>query len=209
MVKISVMMQKEPIALRKPLNQFDRSRLKSFRRPTFPSDTKLDFEAIGTKDALCEQYISVDPELGTDPVELFVTYYSDPKDKVPHTPEVCYRQVDTSVESMTSITIDTPGLAPKHPAIDVRRLVLSQQGSKAVILYLFYTNGRTYYDREQVRWSIHLPGERHVYFSKIEVVTRLPVDSEINTAVARCSRILREALPILVADHYPEDAQLK
>ena len=147
MVKISVMMQKEPIALRKPLNQFDRSRLKSFRRPTFPSDTKLDFEAIGTKDALCEQYISVDPELGTDPVELFVTYYSDPKDKVPHTPEVCYRQVDTSVESMTSITIDTPGLAPKHPAIDVRRLVLSQQGSKAVILYLFYTNGRTYYDR--------------------------------------------------------------
>ncbi|HSW45530.1 MAG TPA: exosortase-associated EpsI family protein [Phycisphaerae bacterium] len=206
---LAARMQKESIPLRKPLDRFDKSKLASFEWYQDPDSRKPDLKATGTEHVFFEKFMPTDPALGKDPVTLFVTYYSDPGDKVPHTPEVCYRQGPTTIERLSTITMETPELGPKNPQIEVRLLTLRQPAASGVILYLFYINGQPCHDREQVRWTIYKPGDRYVYFSKIEAVTAIPHDADPTPAIERCKRMLREALPVLISEHYPDDAQLR
>jgi hypothetical protein len=39
-----------------------------------------------------------------------VSYYSDPRDTVPHTPEICYRQGGSVVRSIEVVDVEVPGL---------------------------------------------------------------------------------------------------
>jgi len=136
MARIEQAFQKLPIPLRKPLEQFDLSQLTSFRSVPLEDNQRIknDLTQVGTDHILRARLVSKDLSLPQQPLTLFVTYYSDPKDKVPHTPEVCYRQGATSVEKLTTITIDTPGLAPERSTTDVRLLILRQEKSSLVIL---------------------------------------------------------------------------
>lgn len=202
-------LQKESIALRKPFDQFDWSAMTSFRREPMSEEELVELAPTGADDAFLEQLIPKDSSLGTEPIKLFVTYYSDPQDKVPHTPDVCYRQGSTTIERLETITIETPELAPKTPRLDVRFLQLRQPEASGVILYLFYANGRPCYSRNQVRFVTYMPGDRYVYFSKIEAITSIPHDADPTQAIECCKRVLQEALPILISEHYPDDAQLR
>lgn len=209
MAKLAQTFQKQPIMLRKPLDQFDSSKLTSFRAVPVVLDQRLDLRITGTEYALLTQFVARDPNLPQDRITLLVTYYNNSKDKVPHTPEVCYRYGKTTVEKLTTITTDTPALAPKSPRTDVRLLILRQPASSAVILYLFYANGQVCYDREQVRWMIYRPGDRYIYFSKIEVILPVAHDTDPTAAIECCKKFLAEALPVLIKDHFPDDARLK
>lgn len=201
--------QKLPIDLRKPLDQLGHSKLPTFVQVPVPANERPSVTDVGTKDLLLTRFISTDPRLAKLGTYLLVTYYSDPRDKVPHTPEVCYRQVGAVVEKLTTITINTPELAPKSPTSEVRLLILRQPDGYAAILYLFYVNGRLCYDREQVRRTIAWPGDRHVYFSKIEVTAPIADIANPTPAIECCRSLLREVLPLLVKEHFPDDAQLK
>jgi len=209
MAKLAKTFQKQSISLRKPLDQFDSSRLTSFRAVPLALDQRLDLSTAGTKHALLAQFVAKGPNLPQGRVTLLVTYYSNPGDKVPHTPEVCYRQGATTVESLTTITIDTPALAPKSPRTNVRLVIMRQPASSAVILYLFYVNGQVRYDRQQVRWIIYRPGDRYVYFSKIEVILAVANDTDPTATIECCKKFLGEVLPVLIKEHFPDDAQLR
>jgi len=200
--------RKQSIALRKPLEAFDPERLPSFQEAppggTFPIAPASD-EALGTRHLL---QLSLKERNGRGLAALTVAYYSAPQDKVPHTPDVCYRQAGTVVENLRTITIATPKLAPDSPQIQARAMTVVQDRVSGVLVYLFVANGNIVPGRNQVRWVVARPGARHVYFSKVEVMASIDTAGGSEGALARCEAVLREVLPILIAEHYPRKEDL-
>jgi hypothetical protein len=217
-------LSKETIALRKSLDEFDVSQLSAFRRVLdggfFPKPVSA---YVGTEDVISWTFEL--RELGPQPpreldVMLFITYYSNPRDTVPHTPEVCYRQAGAVVNSVKAIPVEIPGLGPEHASIDAALLnvtpvmlnATAQQEAapwRQALIYTFVCNGEFYPGREQVRLAIGLPGDRYSYFSKVEVSSACAPGEDFDEAVERCRQMLREALPILVSDHYPTKEDLR
>ncbi|MFQ5411911.1 MAG: exosortase-associated EpsI family protein, partial [Phycisphaerae bacterium] len=84
---------KKPLPLRKPLNDLDRSALAPFRFEASRTMSPDIVQELGT-----DQYIYwtlLDPakrRAKDRPVSVFVTYYTDIQDQVPHVPEECYHQ---------------------------------------------------------------------------------------------------------------------
>jgi hypothetical protein len=197
---------KESIPLRRSLDRFDVSRLPSFRELSETDRfvvARTAEDAIGT-DHRTLRYVQERTAGGRQgQAVLFVTYYSDPEDKVPHTPDVCYRQGGATVRDSSAITIDTPELGPDTPRVPARLLRISNAPGNAVLIFLFIANGQFASDRMSVRWIISRPGDRHIYFSKVEVVAKVGRGEKEEAVIARCQKLLREALPILVAEHYP------
>ena len=197
---------KKTIELRRPLDQFDPSLLPSFKRAADDSMMKLlpaSVEAVGTEEYEVFNVQERGQTGGKGQAALVLTYYSKPGDKVPHTPEVCYRQTGGVVRNLGYLMVPTPGLGPDVPEIKARTLYLEQANSRAAIAYCFCANGDMLSDRLGVRLRIAWPGDKYVYFSKIEAVSRYGPDSEAAAAMERSKRLLAEALPILLERHFP------
>lgn len=200
---------KKPIDLRRSLNQFDPSRL-----PLFQQGWKFSFHPVSEKDIGTAEYVHIrfnnrDSTREPQQAELFLTYYNNPQDKVPHTPDVCSRQAGAIVEHMSVISIKVPGLGPDHPQIQVRYLIIRKKTHKFVDLYLFCVEGKFRYSRNQVRWVLGIPGNQYSYFSKIEAGAVFPLNGDPALALETSKEILREALPILVSEFLPTKEQLK
>jgi|GEM_PF-1311402 len=202
---------KTSIDIRQPLGEFDISRLPSFRDGWEYSFAGADPEGIGT-----DQYIHVlfdrkTSGSGPDHLELFVTYYSDPRDKVPHTPEVCSRQDGATVQEISTILIDNFLSGLDNQQIRARLLRYqnkrsagkSGQRTNVVDMYVFYVEGRFCYTRGQARWMIGKPGNQHTFFSKIEVAASMRDAGDRAEAIETLKTLMREALAILLAEYFP------
>lgn len=196
---------KEPIAVLRPLDTFDTRAIESFR--VVSDDTPFELAVdpvVGTDDALrlaFEPRGNVSRKRHEDTL-LFVTYYSDPRDTVPHTPEVCYRQVGSIIHDMQTVTIPLRGAGAGPGSVEALMLDVEPPGWHGALVYVFVCNGRVYHDRNTVRREIGWPGDRRVYFSKVEVVS--PCDGDdCRGALERASALLAEALPVLMRDHFP------
>ncbi len=73
----------------------------------------------------------------------------------------------------------------------------------AVNLHLFLAEGRFFSSRNQVRWQLSRPGNTHTYFSKIEVAVKIQRGSDPAAAIELGTRLMSEALPVLMRDHFP------
>jgi len=87
-------------------------------------------------------------------------------------------------------------------------MTVVQDRVSGVLVYLFVANGNIVPGRNQVRWVVARPGARHVYFSKVEVMASIDTAGGSEGALARCEAVLREVLPILIAEHYPRKEDL-
>ena len=203
---------KEPIALRRSLDEFDGSGLRSFRPAPPVSGYEMAEGDVETEDVL-DRVFELRASSGLDRTHpyaaLFVTYYSDPRDTIPHTPEVCYRQGGAVVWSIETVSLEVPGIGGETAEIDAKVLEIEQEGRQIALVYVFCSNGRFYHDRERVRMAIALPGDKYTYFSKIEAVTLCPPETTFAVGVERCKRLLSEALPVLLEEHYPRGEDLK
>ncbi len=197
---------KKPIAIRRPLKEFDVSRLPSFQNDWTSSVVQSHdlFEDIGT-----DEYTMIVFKKEFQQPALYVTYYSNPKDKVPHTPDVCHRQSGAVVREMRNIKLDTPELAPEYPQVQARLVILQRSDYGQAVIYCFCVEGKLRYSREQVRWIIGKPGNHYTYFSKIEATSDYPIHGDEGEAIETCKTLLREALLILLAEHFPDKKQLK
>jgi hypothetical protein len=111
---------------------------------------------------------------------------------------------------MTTLSFETPELGPEHPELTARLLYLTQPEARAALLYVFYVNGQFCYDRQQVRWIMGRLGDPYIYFSKVEAFAVCPLaTTDLTPAIEQCQRLLREALPVLVAEYYPDDRELR
>jgi len=197
--------EKESIAPRRPLKEFEVSSLPSFREGwEFWHDTVS--EDTGT-DEFIFTYLKRDIA-GERPyvANLFVTYYSGPRDKVPHSPDVCYRQGGAVVKRMTTIMVDTPQLAPEYPQTKANLLVLRMpDGAEQVVLFCFCVEGELRCNRESARWLIGKPGNRYTYFSKIETASSGGSDKSIEL----CKKLFSESLQVLMAQYFPRKEDIK
>jgi hypothetical protein len=197
---------KEPVAVRKRLDALDTSALRSWRLiaedPTFRIE--VDPDEVGTDDVI-QMVFQPAGSPGRRPAEdtlLFVTYYNDPRDTIPHTPEVCYRQSGAIVHDIQTITIPVDGPGPEPVEVEARLLDLQPEGWHGALAYVLVCNARVYHDRKWARLAIGWPGDRRVYFSKVEAVSRCEGD-DCAGAIERVRTMLAEALPVLMRDHFP------
>jgi hypothetical protein len=204
--------RKEPAMLRRPLTEFAIERLPSFRQLDATgvfAVAPVTEEAVGTNQRLL-RYVQDKSDQGRrGQATLFVTYYNGTRDKIPHTPDVCYRQGGVQIRSMSKIAIDTPGMGPDNPRAEGCLLDLANAPGNGVLIYLFVANGRTTASRLHARWIISRPGDRYVYFSKVEVIARVESGEDREMVISRCKKLLSEAIPVLFADHYPRTEDLR
>ncbi|HUU95609.1 MAG TPA: hypothetical protein VM487_07705 [Phycisphaerae bacterium] len=200
---------KHPIAPRRSLTEFDVSALESFRAAAGSGPVELPTEDIGTEELFWGRLEEKAPGFRDLQITLFVTYYSNPGDPVPHTPEVCARQVGITVSNIASVALSVPGLGPNHPPVPVRVVDFEKVGTHGLTGYVFCANGEFRCRRDQVRWIIGRPGDRYVYFSKIEAILSYAQERDRPYALEVCQRLLSEALPVLVAEYFPDSADLK
>jgi len=200
---------KHPINIRRDLREFDTSGLSSFQNDwNFVIEEGLQ-DDIETDEFLYLALRPKDLSKRPDPMALFVTYYSDPNSKVPHTPDVCCRQAGGTVKKMDTIVIDTPQLAPQYRRVKTRLLIFHKDKHNAVKIYVFFVEGRFQCSREAVRWVIGKPGNRYSYFSKIEATAFYLNDDDVTYYIEDCKTLLREALYVLLKEHFPENEQIK
>lgn len=197
--------EKEPIAIRRSLKTFDPQSLPFLQKDWNFHYSPVSAEEIGTEEYTYITFLRKDKLTSPQQMVLFITYYSNPRDKVPHTPEVCSRQAGAIVRQLTTATIDIPESGP----IEVKRLILDEQKYSSLTLYVFCVEGLFRHDREQVRWVIGKPGNRHVFFSKIEVAALLPANGDTQAAFEACKEVLSQAIPVLVNDYFPTKEQIQ
>jgi hypothetical protein len=194
---------------RRPLKEFDVYALPSFTPvPEAPAYETTD-EALGTRHWVTMAFREKDAPLSTPPLAILLSYYSNPRDKVPHTPEVCFQQEGATLTGIEVVTVSTPELEPEHSRIKARRLFLSKGGGNQAVIYVFCCNGRFYASRERMRFDILMPGDKYTYFSKVEVGCPIPPGSNPQETVQRCQLLLRELLPPLLQDYFPSSAELE
>jgi hypothetical protein len=217
-------LEKEPVALKKSLDDLDESKLSPFtvtKKNKIRSNDIVD--SLGTQDYL--QWVltdsEADPQSSAGSLLLFITYYGK-ADSVPHVPEECYtgggyRKVnsDPVIFEVTGADDDKAASGLKIPG---RYVTFSKggsnmrsSGSSFPVLYLFSVN-RTYANtRTDARLILggNIRG-KHSYFSKVEMVFnqfRNPPDRE--SAIETCEKLLSVLLPVLEKDHWPDASDLK
>jgi hypothetical protein len=201
---------KLPAACRRPLRMFATERLPSFRAApgVAPLETAEQRE-VGADDLFMVGLEARQPGPHAVRLALFVTYYSNPTDRVPHTPEVCYRQTGTTIRSLTTVNVAVPRASGEADTVSVRVVDMERGDKRQMVAYVFYACGRYCTDRLKVRWILAWPGDRYAYFSKIEAAASYADDAAYGDAQAQCTQLLREALPVLIAEHYPPTETLK
>ena len=206
--QLSRYFSKEKIESNLRLNDFDITRLASFQAGWDVEECVLG-EEIQTDNAFLTRLTRYDRGEAIEFAALFVTYYSDPKDKVPHTPDVCSRQAGAIVKSLSTITLEIPELAPENSPIQASLVLTDEGDGYRSIIFFFVAEGQIIPDRKRCRWALGKPGNKHTYFSKVEVHTNYKDDSNLSAAIELSETMVREALPVLLKDYYPQKEQLK
>ncbi|NOT00914.1 MAG: exosortase-associated EpsI family protein [Phycisphaerales bacterium] len=213
--QLQLVLAKQPIELRIPLHQLDRSRLGPyvFRDQIVLDDNIVD--ALGTR-----QYIywrledtSYPPE-SPDPrrfADLSVTYYTGQPDPVPHTPDTCLLGAGYTHNDVANLTMDVPALGEaRRVPIRVLTSVKSdlRDREERTIVYTFHCNGRFACTREGVRLIVNNLTDRYAYYSKVEISFGSdqcrPKYPPREQTVEAAEKLLTQALPVLVDTHWPD-----
>jgi hypothetical protein len=215
MKKLGVVFQKEPLPLKKSLEDLDENGLMPYK---VVSKQKIEdpdtLKALGTEDYI--QWILEDTEQAADsPMKeclLFVTYYQLP-DRVPHVPEECWTGGGYQKLGSEAVTLEinngrgfVANVLAKYLVFAPKKSDLWQAGEKIPNLYFFKVNGQYAGGRQEARIALNknLFG-KNSYFSKVELVfNRSPVAPNKEQAIAASEKLLSVILPILEHEHWPK-----
>jgi len=201
---------KQAIDPRLTLHAFDTGALPSFRHVPSVRVIGSGPEWVGTEEmfSLAFEPREWDAAQGDRPtLVLFVTYYSDPDDTIPHTPEVCYRQAGGEVRRMITTSVDIPGR--EDTPVRAYALDIGVGDQDYSVVYFFYHNGRIVHDRERLRFIMSMPGDRYTYFSKVETATIRSPAMSFEDSIAPLVGLISEAVTELAAHHFPRDEDVR
>ena len=207
--EVTSIVAKKAVAIRKPIDQFDKSVLTNFK---FMNSLAHASDVIADTDEFLEWRLSPNDPATTkcDDLYLQVYYYTqDGKPPiVPHTPEVCYRQTGDVVRSLTAeqISIQLDNGDTREVPIKVVDLLQTQSGHNlpCCILYTFCVNGEFLNDREWARLKLAMPWNREIYFAKIEVFVQVDPASGFDKALDAGRQVMEQTLPELLDRHFRE-----
>ncbi len=202
--------RKGPIAIRRPLRAFDASRLASFREGWKPSWFEQSEEDLRTREYACIRLTRTGPSAEARyHACLSVMYYSEAGGKVPHSPEVCCRQAGATVTPAGEVLLDVPGALPDLRQVRCGVLLLDWPTNRQLVLYTFCVEGRFVASRGRARWLVARPGNRRTFHSLIMADAEFARGGSSEDAMQTCKTLLREALPILVSEYFPDREQLR
>ena len=199
---------KSAAALREPLATLRDPSIKEIHRIETAADEvrRLADSDVGTPDTLLRTYSD-----GSKSYMVFVTYYSNQRETIPHTPEVCYRQAGATVNSMSTVQLVLPpregGTAPRP--VEAKLLDIEADGTRRALAYVLCCEGAYHNDRESARIVLGLPGNRRTFFSKIEASAILSEGEDFPAAAQRAASLLQGVIPELERTHFPTQQQLR
>ena len=215
MKKLGIVFKKEPLPLKKSLEDMDEGDLKPYKVVSKQKIQNTDtLKALGTEDYI--QWILEDTEQADNsPAKeylLFITYYKLP-DRVPHVPEECWtgggyqklgsEAVTLKINNGKDFDTDVPA---KYLVFGSKKTNLWQSSERITNLYFFKVNGRYAGSREEARIALNknLFG-KNSYFCKVELVfNRSSIAPSKEQAVAAGEKLLAVILPILEQEHWPD-----
>ncbi len=206
---------KKELPLRTPLAALDSEGLHPYRVVERQILEPTMVEALGT-----EHYISwllEDTSRGErDPMRvahLFITYYSGGREKVPHTPDVCYLGSGyRPARPHENIERRIASLAGRFDEIPLRVLTFQKTAvhdhRQVSVVYTFFVNGTFAVDSRWVRVLLNNLRNRYAFFSKVEV--SFPFATREDT-IEGATQLLNLLLPVLIERHWPdfEEAERK
>jgi len=196
---------KKPLPLRKPLIDFDRTALEPLVRVDANILPKDVVEALGTEEYI--EWSLKDPrvsEADTPRVSLFLTYYTNVQDQVPHVPEECYYQgglIKTGDETQAWSLDALPG-----EEMAVRRLEFTnpdQPDANSLVYYTINVNGLFFAGRQGARLKMKSFNETHLYYSKVEIAFHGYTQDEVKRLEERAQELMDISVAELFAEHWP------
>ena len=216
MKKLGVILEKEPLPLRKSLDLLDEGGLAPYVvvPPKLKIENKDVLKSLGTDDYI--QWVLEDAEepagSGVKRCLLFITYYELP-DRVPHVPEECWTGGGYQRLGSEGVTLDISSRAGFEARVQAKYLVfgpkkasLWQNRQRIPNLYFFKVNGQYAGSREEARIALNknLFGKSS-YFCKVEVVFNRGSAVPSKEAVVTASeKLLSVILPVLERGHWPD-----
>lgn len=205
---------KRSVPIRKHLRDLDVGALRGFR---FVEDINAGLDLVAETDEFVEwRFIPNAKELSrVDTIYLQAYYYSTDgrPPAIPHTPEVCYRQLGHHVSSIQATMIDVELEDGSNLAVPAKYMKLTQksmgQSRDCCVLYTFCVNGEFLSDREPARLKIAMPWNRAVYFVKIETIASVPRDGDFQAAFEAARSIVAQAIPEMIAKHLPNAEDIR
>ncbi len=211
-------LDKDPVALHKPLSQLDKSKLAPYHVLDAIILTDEIVEVLETKEYI--QWVLEDPRRPAgDPLRypvLFVTYYTGGRTQVPHTPDRCHLGAGWHDNGATNIYFEIQGLYGKPQPAETRVLQFQKAGlidqQKRVVAYTFYANCTLTSSRDKIRAMLVSPWVKKAFFSKIEVAYAGSETGFSNPdpkkAEEAAGELLKTVLPVLMQDHWPRYEEL-
>lgn len=205
----SLRLIKAALPIRKPLADFDRSKLAPLdviNSMKLPPET---VEELGTREYINWTLAAPkDGGGGARGCTMSVTYYTGVVDQVPHVPEECFFQGAFTQASDQTMNMNLPLLGE---TIEIRRLSFYPPRDLSIRTFVYYTicvNGEFYGHRDRVRFRMANPLDTHLYYSKVEVaIKQRRNDEDDNGDVSELDEAAREVLDKviteLVRSHWP------
>jgi hypothetical protein len=217
--KLGVVLRKEALPLKQPLQLFDARKLgpdyeldaRTFKIEAMSEDM---IETLGTRDYL-QIYIADRRKPPDDPARvalLFVTYYTGKPDMVPHEPDMCWQAAGYDKVGAETVKLRVPGIGAPDDELPVRvvQFRAAQQGQfstgggdVATVIYFFHANGHYALTRNDVRETMSNPFQRTAYYMKVEVTFTSAGGSRAaaDAALPALGPLLAHVVPVLLNDH--------
>lgn len=215
MSRLGLYLKKEPLPLKKPLDELDAGKLAPYRvaaRHRIENEEIL--RSLGTEDYI--QWVLEDPGVSqNNPVReivAFITYYGL-SDRVPHVPEECYTgggyqrlNTDTAVDLRIGQAQDLRTVPGRYLLFAKKAGDISLAPQQFPVLYFFRVNGEYAGGRDDTRMALNKNiFRRHSYFCKVELVFNQSLAAPSKEdAVAAGERLLAVLLPVLEREHWPD-----
>ena len=195
---------KGSLPIRKPLTDMSPSSLGPFELLASRRLSTDMTSELGTEEyiewTIRDKRIS-DTNLAT--VSLFITYYTNVQDQVPHVPEECNPQAGLVAAGDDTLEFRIDAI---DQAIPVRRLAFlpkKEVRAKNVVFYTINVNGTFHAGRQTARFKMGDPFDTHLYYSKVEIMFPGREDANDPELVRRATELFNASIGVLFEDHWP------
>jgi len=215
-----VTLRKDPVPLRRPLSELDKSALGEYefiKANTIPPAVA---DALGAQSYIEWEFRDTSVKGTKNPLQwirLLITYDTGKPSLVPHTPDWCYQGGGYKITKAENVKLSLPTADGDEIPLPLRVVTFEKTSvsnrDTPTVVYTFHCNGQFMCTRTDVRRKLGDPRDRGAYFCKIEVSfgspRSKPRNAEREESIAAAHRFLGRLLPVLLAEHLPDREAVK
>lgn len=195
---------KGPLPIRKPLINMSPSSLGPYELITSRRLSSDMTSELGTEEYI--EWTLRDTRISNQNdalVSLFVTYYTNVQDQVPHVPEECNPQAGLVSAGDDTLELRMDALDRSIPVRRLAFLPKKEVRAKNVVYYTINVNGTFHAGRQTARVAMGDPFDTHLYYSKVEIMFPSRDRSDDPNLDRRAQELMDSTIDVLFRDHWP------